>query len=195
MGTRAEAEGGELVNRQLFDDQMGRLIVLKGWPDSVDEYFPVLTDIPDDLFPDAVTHALRTRTWFPAPAEVRADCDVVRRSRPVSSLPAPHVEDLPGGGRDVLIANPFGGAPLRLKVTRDWKHDCDDCRDTGWSSRWCGEGRSDQPDVKLSPCGRRFEHRPHEWVDKCPCADWNPTIRRRKDAQTKYTQAPEKVDQ
>jgi hypothetical protein len=191
----AEAQGGELVNRETFDAQMGRLIVLKGWPDSVEEYFPALVDIPDDLMPDAVTHALRTRTWFPAPAEVRADCDAIRRSRPVSSLPQPKVHELAGGGREVLIANPFGGEPLRLLVTRDWTHDCEECSDTGWASRWCGEGRSGQPDVKSRHCGRtHLEHGAHEFVEKCACIDWNPTIKRRKEAQAKYSSAPEKVE-
>ena len=179
------------MTRELFDAQMGRLIVLRGWPDSVDEYFPALVDIPEALFAEAVTHALRTRAWFPAPAELRADCDAVHRQQTPEPA-APVVVELLEGGRVVEIPNPFGGAPLKVRITRDWRHDCETCRDTGWAPRWCGAGES-RNDVAAVKCERRKDHASHEWVEPCPCRDWNPTLRRRAAASAKYSHAPEKV--
>mgnify|MGYP001583103101 CR=1 FL=1 len=180
------------MTREHFEAQMGRLIVLKGWPDEIEEYFPVLTDIPEPLFALAVTHALRTRAWFPTPAELRVDCDAVHRSAPVEA-PAPVVVELLGGGREVEIPNPLGGPPLKVYITRDWRHDCDSCRDTGWVARWCGDGASRHQDVTQTRCGRRKEHASHEWVEPCSCLEWNPTLRRRREATTKYSHAPGKV--
>ena len=177
--------------REHFDAQMGRLIVLKGWPDEVEEYFPALVDIPGELFTEAVTHALRTRAWFPTPAELRADCDAVHRGNPVEAA-APVVVELLEGGRVVEIPNPLGGPPLKVRITRDWKHDCETCRDTGWAARWCGEGEDRHGAPKVH-CGRRLEHSSHEWVERCACLDWNPTIRRHREAGAKYSHAPEKV--
>ena len=183
--------GAQAMTREAFEVLMGRLVVLRGMPDTVDEYFTGLADIPDDLLADAVTHALRTRTWFPAPAEVRADCDAVLRSRPI---PAPMIRSvaLAGGGKEVQIPNPFGGDPLVLHVTREWMHSCERCRDTGWASWWCGTNPR-VAETPLSSCGRDFEHASHERVAKCGCIDSNPTIQRRKAAQAKYSKAPEKA--
>lgn len=181
------------MTREQFDVHLGRLIVLKGWPDDSAEWFTALSDIPEDVLGEAVTHALKTRIWFPAPAEVRADCDAVWRSRPVTNLPQPQVEELLEGGREVTFPNPFGGSPLKLKITREWRYDCDSCRDTGWVTKWCGEGRSRFPNVASTQCGRRIEHGPHEFVERCQCLEWNPTLRRHRDAGQKFSQAPEKV--
>ena len=179
------------MTRAEMDQQLGRLVVLKGMPGETDDYFGALQDIPADLFTGAVNHALKTRTWFPVPAELRADCDaVVTRVRVLEPV-VPHVDDLPVG-RSVEILNPFGGPPIHLIVTRDWHRDCETCADTGWSSRWCGDGAPE--DSTRLHCERRFEHGPHEWVERCHCVEWNPTIKRRKEAMLKYAQAPEKVN-
>jgi hypothetical protein len=178
------------MTREVMDAQLGRLVVLRGMPGETDDYFAALSDIPADLFASAIDHALKTRTWFPVPAELRADCDAVRSRALASVEPIAHlVADL-GPGQWVEIHNPLGGPPLRLLVTRDWKHDCDACRDTGWASHWCDERK---PHQDYSVCGRKIEHRPHEYVDKCACVEWNPTIRRRKEAAMKYAQAPERA--
>lgn len=162
--------------------QVKRLLILKGIPEDVVEYFVALDDIPDELFTKAVSHAIRTRQWFPTPAELRADCDAVAQPG-LRLVPAPAEEELVGGGRDIVFPNPFGGEPLRLHVTRTWKCDCDICADSGWSSYQC----------PAEACGRTFAHNPHEWVKRCDCLSWNPTIRRRKEATAKYAQPPEKV--
>jgi hypothetical protein len=172
------------MTREFMDVQLGRLVSLRGMPGDTDEYFAALRDIPDDVFSAGIAHALKTRAWFPVPAEIRVDCDAVKAHvRPPAPEPAPSYHDLERA-LIVEIRNPFDpDKPLRLKVLREWRHDCDTCRDTGWASRQC-------PDTH---CGRRFEHGPHEFVEHCACIEWNPTIRRRKEAMTKYSQAPEKA--
>lgn len=181
-------ERGEVVTRETMDVQLGRLVVLKGMPGETDDYFAALSDIPEDVFTAAIGHAIKTRTWFPVPAEIRADCDAVRSRAAMD--PIPHMVAGIGPGQWVEIHNPLGGPSLRLFVTREWKHDCDTCRDTGWASHWCAERAERQ---QYSACGRQIEHRQHEYVDKCACIEWNPTIRRRREAAMKYSQAPERA--
>lgn len=167
--------GAEVVTRQHFDIHIGRLIVLPNWPDDASEWWSVCRDIDPAVFEAACSRALKTRTFFPLPAELLADCDAVKSAvRPPQPV-YPQVEDLPVA-KFLEIANPLGGEPLKIRVTREWKHDCDSCSDTGWASRQCPE----------TSCGRRFEHSAHEFVEKCACIEWNPTIRRRKEAAIKY---------
>jgi hypothetical protein len=177
------------VTRAEMDLQLGRLVVLKGMRGDTDDYFGALSDIAADVFTGAVDHALKTRTWFPVPAELRADADVARQRAVVPAAPAPVVEDVPDGFW-VEIANSFGGKSIRLLVTRDWKRDCEACSDTGWASHWCAVKL---PKQDYAVCGRRFEHPAHEYVEKCACIEWNPTIRRRKEAAMKYAHAPERA--
>jgi len=162
--------------------QLRRLGVLKGIPEDVVEYFAALDDVPDEVFTAAVGHALKTRHWFPTPAELRADCDAVAQPG-LRLVPAPVEELLVGGGRDVVFPNPLGGDPLHLHVTRTWRCDCETCSDSGWAPHTC----------PAEPCGRTFEHAAHEWVEPCGCRSWNPTIRRRTEATVKYARPPEKV--
>jgi hypothetical protein len=172
--------------------QLARLMVLRGVPADIEEYGPALADIPDERFTRAVDHALKTRPWFPTPADLRADVDAV--APPPSVWFEPHVEMRVGGGREVTFANPFGGKSVTISLAREWKHDCDECRDTGWRSFWCGTQRpAILADVPVHNCGRRRDHDQHECVERCACIDWNPTIRRRKEAGAKYSQAPGKV--
>lgn len=165
------------------NEQMARLKVLRGMPEETFEYFSALQDVPDERFTAAVSHALRTRIWYPTPAELRLDCDAT--SNRIPEREESRIEALVGGGREVIIVNPLNPKQqIRVKVDRIWKLDCNDCEDTGWKSRQC----------PAAPCGRRQgEHGPHEWVERCQCIDWNPTIRRRKEAGAKYAQPAEKV--
>lgn len=189
MGT--EEGHGMKMTREHFNIQLGRLIVLRGWPDDIEEWWRSLQHVDSEVFTAACSHALDTRSFFPAPAELRADCDAVKalifRPEPVAGARA--VEDLTDA-RTVEIKNPFGGPSIFVTVTRDWKHDCDTCSDTGWASHHCGERG---PRQSFAACGRKFDHAPHEYVDKCICLEWNPTIRRRKEAAMKYAQAPERA--
>lgn len=168
---------------QHCDEQIKRLSVLRGLPEDVVEYFAALEDIPDARFTLAVTHALKTRAWFPTPAELRLDCDAVG-TVVIEPPDESRVEEIIGGGRELVLVNPLNGVEIRIPIKRIWKFHCDDCLDGGWRSRQC-------PDVH---CGRRSEHAPHEWVERCPCSEWNPTIRRRKEAAARYSQSPEKVN-
>lgn len=179
--------------REWFDDQMRRMGDLKSPPSGLDAHYEALSDIPPDVLAQAIGHALKTRPWFPTPADLRADCDAVARR--VRLLPARRRRAVNlADAFQVTIPNPFGGKGLVLTVTRDWHSDCDACDDTGWASRWCGESANLQhPDKPVLRCPNDGEHFPHEWVESCVCIDTNPTIRRRKEAQMKYAHAPERV--
>lgn len=162
--------------------QVKRLRILKGLPEDVVEYFAALEDVPDEVFTKAVNHALRTRTWFPTPAELRVDCDAVATT--VVYEPDPQVEDPVTEGRQVFLKNPFGDGGITITLTRDWKFDCATCDDTGWVTHQCPERY----------CGRkRSEHDPHPYMLACACISTNPTIRRRRAANAKFAQPPEKV--
>lgn len=180
------------MTREHFTIQIGRLIVLRNWPDDDTEWWNALRDVDPAVFEAGVDHALKTRTFFPLPAELRVDCEAVRvRVKPPQ--PAyPNVEDLPET-RVLEIPNPFGGPPLRITITREWRHDCDICWDSGWAPRWCGEASGAREWQTVTACGRRKEHIAHEFVEPCACMEWNPTIRRRKEAGMKYAQGPERV--
>lgn len=170
------------MTRADLDQQLGRLVVLKGMPGDTDEYFSALADVPIELLAEAVSHAVKTRAWFPVPAELRMDCDAVAAHRTIApvypqevALPQPRV---------MVLTNPLNpDLSLKIAITREWRHDCDACSDTGWASIDC-TGHS---------CGRRFAHGPHAFVEPCSCRDWNPTIRRHREASAKYAHAPEKV--
>ena len=60
------------MTQEHFNIQVGRLIVLRGWPDDVAEWWNALRDIDGTVFEAACSHALKTRTFFPMPAELRA---------------------------------------------------------------------------------------------------------------------------
>lgn len=171
-----------IVTPEFCAAQLRRLLILKGGlPDNLAEYAAALRDIPEATFECAVGYAIRTRQFFPTPAELRLDCDA---ARPLAE-PAPTVAfvDLPGGGRDVTIANPFGGTPLRFKVDRVWRPDCPTCGDTGWAPLQC----------PAQPCGRPGPHDGHLWVEPCACRPENPTLRRHRMATAKYAKPPAKV--
>lgn len=183
------------------DRQIERLGVLRGMPADTYEYFAALSDIPDDRFTRAIDHALRSRQWFPTPAELRADVDAVGVPAAFSP-PTARFEAAVGGGYEVTFVNPFNREHvITVKVDRIWKFDCLDCEDTGWRSQWCAQDDSstsktlgNEPGGEKNigvfasaHCGRRHDHAAHEWVTRCGCIDWNPTIRRRKEAVAKYS--------
>jgi hypothetical protein len=169
------------MTREEFDKQLGRMVALRGMPGDTDEYFAALQDVPDDVLTAAVGQAIRSRAWFPVPAELRSDCDSVKAHvRPARPEPEPTYRDLEHA-ITATIRNPFTGEIRTIQILRDWRDDCETCHDTGMASRQC-------PDIH---CGRRFDHTPHEFVEKCACIEWNPTIRRRKEAQVRYHQKPE----
>lgn len=177
------------MNLNFFEQQMNRLEPL-GRPSegAMDGYFDALKDIPADVFDAAITHALKTRAWFPKPAELRVDADKVAASvRPVVD------EDV----REVPLAQPFTisipEAGTIVSVTREWKYYCDRCSDCGWASWWCGSTTVARPWYERSKCQRHGDHDPHEWVGRCACYETNPALVRRREALKKYADSPQKV--
>lgn len=172
------------MTREWFDAQLGMLLVLRNIPDDTSGYFAALADIPESVFRRAVSHALRTRTWFPTPAELRRDCDVVApRVDAADAWEPPDID--PDDANRVEIKNPLpDGKSIFLTVTKDWQHECEVCKDTGWSVIFC-DGRS-----RPRQCGRStFKcHYGHEYAVKCACFATNQTIQRRRGAQQKYAQ-------
>ena len=171
-----------------FEKQIERLRPLGAVSDQFkDGYWDALKDIPADVFDAAVSHALKTRSWFPKPAELRIDADAVWRTvRPVpaeedrgTDLPAP-----------VSVGVLPDGTPIPVQH-RVWKYYCDDCEDQGWASFWCGEiGPARKPWQMLMPCDRTKPHMPHEWVKHCHCYETNPALVRKREAFKKYAEAP-----
>jgi hypothetical protein len=178
-----------------MDKQLERLVVLKNMPGDSDAYWDALQDIPLDVFSEAMTHALKTRAWWPTPAEIRMDADVVaRQSRPMAEHPTSRRVPL-DGAVEVFIANPLGGKGITVKVTEDVRRDCEGCEDTGVAKWWCGDEPSSRwPWLLRRRCNRRDPHSDHDWAEPCGCVATNAVIQRRKAyAAAKFSQSPEKV--
>lgn len=182
-----------------FERQIERLKPLGEASDEFkDTYWGALRDIPPDVFEAAVTHALKTRVWFPKPAELRRDADHVA----VTVRPVPAVEQ-----RATELAQPFTITIPQIgsvvSVQREWKYYCDKCHDGGWESVWCGSRavvlREDtlfelaKPWQESMRCDRRNEHGTHEWVRRCSCWETNPALVRKRESQRKYAETPGKV--
>lgn len=170
------------------DQELKRLKVLRGLPEDVCEYFIALQDVPDPLFTEAVSHALKTRTWFPTPVELRVDADAVAAAVPVPVAEPQYVR--PPSAEPRTVRNPFTGVEHVVYVDREWKYDCEQCNDLGMETFWCGTpSERRQPWIEFRTCDRRNEHAVHEWAAPCGCREWNPTLRRRREAGAKYAQA------
>ncbi len=183
------------MTRPWFDAQMSRLAILPFAPDTMDGHWEALQDIPPQVLQPAIAIALKGRTKFPVPADLRADCDaVVRQQRPAAVHPTARIVPLEGG-IPVEIKNPFGGPSIHLTVTDAYRADCDECDDTGMVLFWCGEpGPTMTPWTYRRDCGRRHAHGSHDWATQCPCVATNPTIQRKKAAQgQRFASEPEKV--
>jgi hypothetical protein len=207
--TRSEAEVGTPLTFSDFRyDQLARLAVLRDAPPDgeegksrpIDEWLASLADLPDGVLEAAVAHALRTRVFFPRPAELRADADAaVFQLRPQMAptldrdreraLPQPFEVTIPVPGRE----------PIALYITREWKYDCTVCGDTGWAEFWCGpHGAALAPGQRawlpVQLCNRRREHGAHAYAAPCACRETNPTLLRHAAAQaTRYAEEPAAV--
>lgn len=179
------------MTRDEFNLGIARISFLRGAPDDAEGHFAALEDLPVDVFERACQHALKTRAWFPLPAELRADADASRPA--VAYVPEPE-RFVPASGARHEIKNPFGGKSIIVTVEREWRDDCERCRDLGKRSWWCGVPSNRYLDMPSMHCGRRGDHEAHEWVDTCDCVNWNPTIKRRKAAQqASYAKPAERV--
>ena len=171
------------MTREWMDAQLGRMSVLRSAPESTNEYWPIFAPLPERVIASGVAYAIRTRSFFPAPAELLRDCDTAKP--PVPDVP---VREPSGNTFTATIRNPFGGADLVLTVDREWNYYCDACSDIGMRTFWSGSaddaGRKPWHDV--SPCGRRSEHGTHEFAERCSCWDTNPALVRKREREAKY---------
>jgi hypothetical protein len=171
------------VTRETFDGELGRLAVLPGMPGESDAYWEALQDIPESVMTSAISHALKTRKWFPVPVELRQDADSVK---PRTTYQPPHVRS--AETVSVFIPNPFEpGKGITLQVAKDSGYECNVCADTGWDSMWCGVPTKQKHEWQDEMhCGRRGEHASHEWVRHCVCWSTNRVLIERRDAQATY---------
>ena len=174
------------MTRDDMDRALGRMVSLRNMPGETDGYWTVLQRIPDRLLEMAVDHALRTRTWFPTPAEVLTDCDAVR-TRAREPEPEQPMVDL-ADAEIRTITNPFDGRVVKIRVVRDWKYYCDDCDDTGQKLWWCGDRATCRwPWVESSNCGKRSGHAPHDFMQRCSCWYSNPALITKRARDAKYS--------
>lgn len=169
-----------------FRESMKRLSGLRFAPVSLDGHWSVLKAIPATVLDAAVTHALAAQSEFPSPHELLVYCDLVTPAAPVGIMD----ED-----RAVPMASPvefsIPQSSKRVRITREWRYDCEGCGDGGMVSYWCDEpgGTMPTPWYHRRACERKAEHAAHEWVGPCPCVATNPTIQRRMAARAKYATA------
>lgn len=182
------------MTREFFDQQLGRMFELRGVPEDSEGYWAVMQDVPAEILEAAVLQALRTRVWFPKPAELRMDCDAVAPKRATAVHPTSFLVPLEGT-RTVHIPNPFGGEGITVAVGCEIRRECESCEDSGMEKFWCGDGKSARmPWLEVRRCDKRHAHGDHDWSAPCPCVPRNSVIQRRKDAMgQRYAHQPEKV--
>lgn len=149
-------------------EAMKPLRVLRGGPstaEDLDVYVEQFQHADLETFQRGCARALKTRSFFPTPAELFSDCE---HMAPRETWKA---ERPTGPTKLVYLPNPFGGEGIRIRVSEDSGHKCDECSDTGWSSAWCGERPNRQTWLRTVACGREDAHLSHEWV--CPCGCWH----------------------
>jgi hypothetical protein len=171
------------MTREWMEAQLGRMSVLRGFPESVDEFWRIFSHIPERVIAAGVSHAIRTRSFFPTPAELLKDCDFAKPPVPEEEPRVMSTDTF-----ETIIRNPFGGPDLTLTVDRLWEYYCDFCSDEGRQTYWCGSasdaGRKPWTDV--SPCGRRGEHGSHEFAARCACWETNPKLVRQRERDAEY---------
>lgn len=170
-----------------FKAQMGRLAGLKFAPADLTTHWEDLQTLPDAVLEAAVTYAQRARIEFPTPRELRMDADIALPRRPVDE-PEPARMTEP-----IILGYLPDGRPV--KAERVWNYYCDDCKDGGWRSVWCGNPKAAQrkPWQERLTCDRRGAHGDHEWTQRCVCYDTNPALVRKRAAAERYAAKPGKV--
>jgi hypothetical protein len=167
------------MTEPFFHEQMSRLVGLRFVPSDLTTHWEALQDLPTTVLADAVSRAGRTRVDFPTPVQLREDADLCRAGTQVDSpdqttpLAAPYAITVPQTNTVV-------------RVTREWRYYCEDCSDSGRVARWCGHPAQKKPWQSELPCERRGEHGTHEWMDRCPCAETNPALVRKRARQAQY---------
>lgn len=173
---------------------MDRLTGLRFAPADMTTHWEALNQLPDAVLEAAVTRAGRTRVEFPTPIELRQDADQ-SVTMPTAIDPDPSRGIELAEPKSIHVSNAVNDLAFTLPVTREWKYYCETCSDSGWQSMFCGAVNDPlkKPWWEHRSCGRRGEHGSHEWVMDCPCREWNPAIKRRKERDGKYAEKPGKV--
>lgn len=167
---------------EFFRAQMDRLAGLKFAPADMTTHWEGLNALPEDVLEKAVSRAQQTRVDFPTPVELRQDAD---QACPRRQAPEPVTPELPA---PVVLGTLPNGHEVR--ATHEWKYYCDVCHDSGIREFWCGPSRR-QPWLERKMCGghncpKLGAGYNHSWVEPCPCATWNPEIKRRKEREARY---------
>lgn len=173
--------------------QLKRLLVLPFPPADIAEHERALADIPEAVMTAAVDYALKSRTRYPVPSELRADADKVA---PLAALDVPLPVQTRELAEPVTVDVRAPGLPegLQLHITQEFNYCCDHCSDTGWASFWCGDKKENRhPWMPFGHCGRQGVHGNHEYVQRCMCYGSNPVLIRRREANRKYAAEPQKV--
>jgi hypothetical protein len=167
------ATAERVVTWDQFQGQMARMSGLKFAPKELQTHWEALRDMTEPLLAAAVEHAQKTSDEFPSPKMLRMYADQLRaRVVPLEELPDRSTPN----PNPVEVVIPHTGQVLPFQ--RYWRYYCEDCSDSGWLTRWCGE-KAPKPWNELQHCGRHREHGAHEWVTTCPCAPTNPDVQRR----------------
>lgn len=162
------------MTREWLEAQLGRMVGLRNMPDHSAAYWEALSGFSEDFVAAGIAKAIRTRTFFPAPAELVQDCE---QAAPRETWKAEPQWARSGEARTVHIPNPFGGKGITVTVERDWTYFCTACQDSGWRSLWCGiDGRTRKAWHDAATCGRDEGHLEHEWVAQCACWNSNPAL-------------------
>ena len=163
------------MTRAAFKSQLDRLTGLKFAPSTLDTHYEALSDITAPELDAAIARATKECEEFPSPKMLRIFVDDYRRDRQVPP------EDWDTRAEPIEpheITFPDGRV---IKVTHRWKYYCEVCSDTGTRIWWCSTRPSARrPWLEIWKCERRGDHGEHEWTDKCPCADTNPDVQRKR---------------
>ena len=168
-----------------FEQHMGRLAGLKFKPASLQTHWEALKDLPDALLVAAVEYAQTATDEFPSPKQLKAYAEWQR----AKAMP---LEEEADRGVDLDEPVTVGVLPTGFVIVarREWKYYCEECRDSGMTSWWCGarvtrghtthDPRANAyPWMRACRCPRAHAHLPHEWVSVCACAEGNPHVKRR----------------
>jgi len=109
-------------------------------------YWDALHDLPLAALETGANVLMRQqgRRFFPTTAEWRSEAEKAAYAELKKAV---------SGGRD-----------------EPWKHECQDCEDSGWVRGLTCDGGT--------TCGRKNKHMPHDYTLACPCRQTNRTYRR-----------------
>jgi hypothetical protein len=151
-----------MVPTDWLEAQLGRMVGLRNMPDRSEAYHEALAGLGDDVVAAGIGRAIKTRTFFPAPAELLDDC---QQAAPRDTWQAP-VFEVRETATTAHIAHPGGGKGITVRIDREWKHYCTACGDTGWAP---------------AP-SRRVSVYNYDYVARCACWEGNPALHRKRES-------------